>query len=35
MAALSTAGLTQVKRHLEMGIFSEYQAIKTSLSSAS
>ncbi len=35
MAALDTAGLTQVKRHLEIGIFSEYQAIKTSLSSAS
>ncbi len=28
MAALSTAKLTQVKRHLELGMFSEYQAIK-------
>jgi demethylmenaquinone methyltransferase/2-methoxy-6-polyprenyl-1,4-benzoquinol methylase len=28
MAALSAAGLTQVKRHLELGVFSEYQAIK-------
>ncbi len=28
MATLSAAGLTQVKRHLELGIFSEYQAIK-------
>ena len=29
MATLSAAGLTQVERHLEVGIFSEYQAIKT------
>ena len=28
MATLSAAGLTQVERHLEAGIFSEYQAIK-------
>lgn len=28
MATLSAAGLTQVKRHVEVGIFSEYQAIK-------
>ncbi|MDP2238782.1 MAG: class I SAM-dependent methyltransferase [Burkholderiales bacterium] len=28
MATLSAAGLTQVKRHLELSIFSEYQAIK-------
>ena len=28
VAALSAAGLTQVKRHLELGVFSEYQAIK-------
>ena len=28
MATLSTAGLTQVKRHLAVGVFSEYQAIK-------
>lgn len=28
MAALNAAGLIQVGRHLEMGIFSEYQAIK-------
>lgn len=28
LAALSAAGLTQVKRHLELGVFSEYQAIK-------
>lgn len=28
LATLSATGLTQVKRHLEMGIFSEYQAIK-------
>jgi demethylmenaquinone methyltransferase/2-methoxy-6-polyprenyl-1,4-benzoquinol methylase len=28
VATLSAAGLTQVKRHLELGIFSEYQAIK-------
>jgi len=35
VATLSATGLTQVKRHLEIGIFSEYQAIKTSLSHAS
>ena len=28
VAALGAAGLTQVKRHLELGVFSEYQAIK-------
>ena len=28
LATLSAAGLTQVKRHLELGMFSEYQAIK-------
>ena len=28
VAALAAAGLTQVKRHLELGVFSEYQAIK-------
>jgi demethylmenaquinone methyltransferase/2-methoxy-6-polyprenyl-1,4-benzoquinol methylase len=28
MATLSAAGLMQVKRHLEVGVFSEYQAIK-------
>jgi demethylmenaquinone methyltransferase/2-methoxy-6-polyprenyl-1,4-benzoquinol methylase len=28
MATLRAAGLTQVNRHLELGIFSEYQAIK-------
>jgi len=28
VATLSATGLTQVKRHLEIGIFSEYQAIK-------
>ncbi len=28
VAALSAAGLTQVERHLELGVFSEYQAIK-------
>ena len=28
VATLSAAGLTQVKRHLELGVFSEYQAIK-------
>ena len=28
MATLSAARLTQVKRHLELGVFSEYQAIK-------
>ena len=27
-AALGTAGLTQVTRHLELGVFSEYQATK-------
>ncbi|GBU14641.1 ubiquinone/menaquinone biosynthesis C-methyltransferase UbiE [Polaromonas sp.] len=29
MAALSASGLTQVQRHLEVGVFSEYQAIKS------
>ena len=28
LATLKAAGLTQVKRHLEIGVFSEYQAIK-------
>src|SRR5674476_1125813 len=28
LAALSAARLTQVKRHLELGVFSEYQAVK-------
>jgi demethylmenaquinone methyltransferase/2-methoxy-6-polyprenyl-1,4-benzoquinol methylase len=28
MASLSQAGLQQVGRHLELGIFSEYQAVK-------
>jgi len=28
VATLSAAGLTQVKRHLELGVLSEYQAIK-------
>jgi demethylmenaquinone methyltransferase/2-methoxy-6-polyprenyl-1,4-benzoquinol methylase len=28
LATLNAAGLTQVRRHLEIGIFSEYQAIK-------
>ena len=28
MATLSAAGLTQVERHLELGVFSEYQAVK-------
>ena len=28
VAALSATGLTQVQRHLEVGVFSEYQAIK-------
>jgi len=28
VATLSAAKLTQVKRHLELGIFSEYQAVK-------
>jgi len=28
LATLSAAGLTQVKRHLELGVFSEYQAVK-------
>ena len=30
MATLSAAGLTQVERHLELGIFSEYHAVKAS-----
>ena len=29
VTALSAAGLTQVIRHVELGVFSEYQAIKT------
>ena len=32
MATLSAAGFTQVARHVEVGIFSEYQAIKNVLS---
>ncbi|MEO6147889.1 MAG: class I SAM-dependent methyltransferase, partial [Sulfuriferula sp.] len=28
VATLNAAGLSQVKRHLEVGIFSEYQAAK-------
>jgi demethylmenaquinone methyltransferase/2-methoxy-6-polyprenyl-1,4-benzoquinol methylase len=28
MAALSAAGLEDVKRHVELGIFSEYTAVK-------
>ena len=28
LATLSAAGLTQVKRHLELGVFSEYRAVK-------
>ena len=28
VATLSAAGLTQVRRHLELGMFSEYQAVK-------
>ena len=32
LATLSAAGLTQVKQHLEIGIFSEYQAVKTNTS---
>ena len=32
LATLSAAGLTQVKQHLEVGIFSEYQAVKTNTS---
>ena len=28
MAALSATGLAQVQRHLEVGVFSEYQAVK-------
>lgn len=28
MATLSASGLTQINRHLEVGIFSEYQALK-------
>lgn len=28
LATLSAAGLTQVKRHLELGVFSEYLAVK-------
>ena len=34
MATLSAARLTQVQRHLELGIFSEYQAIKAGPGSA-
>lgn len=29
MATLGAAGLTQVERHLEVGVFSEYQAVKS------
>jgi len=29
LATLNATGLIQVKRHLELGIFSEYQAVKT------
>ena len=32
LATLSAVGLTQVKQHLEIGIFSEYQAVKTNTS---
>jgi demethylmenaquinone methyltransferase / 2-methoxy-6-polyprenyl-1,4-benzoquinol methylase len=32
LAALTTAGLSQVNRHLEIGVFSEYQAIKANRS---
>jgi demethylmenaquinone methyltransferase/2-methoxy-6-polyprenyl-1,4-benzoquinol methylase len=28
MATLRAAGLVQVRQHLEVGVFSEYQAIK-------
>ena len=28
LATLSAAGLTRVKRHVELGVFSEYQAVK-------
>lgn len=35
MATLRAAGLTQVKRNLELGIFSEYQAIKANPGSSS
>jgi demethylmenaquinone methyltransferase/2-methoxy-6-polyprenyl-1,4-benzoquinol methylase len=28
LATLSAAGLKQVKRHLELGVFSEYRAVK-------
>jgi demethylmenaquinone methyltransferase/2-methoxy-6-polyprenyl-1,4-benzoquinol methylase len=31
MVTLRFAGLTQVKRHLEIGVFSEYQAIKADI----
>jgi demethylmenaquinone methyltransferase/2-methoxy-6-polyprenyl-1,4-benzoquinol methylase len=34
VAALSAAGLTQVKRHVELGVFSEYQAVKADPASA-
>jgi len=34
LAALGAAGFTQVKRHLELGVFSEYQAIKAESASA-
>jgi demethylmenaquinone methyltransferase/2-methoxy-6-polyprenyl-1,4-benzoquinol methylase len=33
VGALGAAGLTQVKRHLELGVFSEYQAIKADTAS--
>jgi demethylmenaquinone methyltransferase/2-methoxy-6-polyprenyl-1,4-benzoquinol methylase len=32
LATLSAAGLTQVKQHLEVGVFSEYQAVKANTS---
>jgi len=34
VTALSAAGLAQVKRHVELGVFSEYQAIKVDSASA-
>ena len=34
LATLSSTGLTQVRRHLEVGIFSEYQASKALVSNA-
>lgn len=29
VATLSAAGLSEIKRHLELGVFSEYQAVRT------